>query len=149
MRAAIADRCDTALQGAAGVARGPQQCNRISVARLLGARIGLAIAAQMHVTIDESRKNGLRCQILPSDGLSQRRRTALPNLGDLLAIDDDIALISFAASIDHLTVHICSYHRLSPPGRMHCVVVDAAWIEPVSHPKFPDNRENNREFCGL
>jgi len=32
---------------------------------------------------------------------------------------------------------------------MHCVVVDAAWIEPVSHPKFPDNRENNREFCGF
>jgi hypothetical protein len=27
------------------------------------------------------------------------------------------------------------------------VVVDAAWIEPVSIAKFPANREINREFC--
>jgi hypothetical protein len=31
----------------------------------------------------------------------------------------------------------------------NCVVVDAAWIEPVSTAKFPANRENNREFCGF
>ena len=68
---AIADRGDAAFQGAAGVARGPQQGNRIGIAGLLGARIGQAVAAQMHVTIDESRKNGLRRQILASDGLSQ------------------------------------------------------------------------------
>jgi hypothetical protein len=32
---------------------------------------------------------------------------------------------------------------------MHCVVADALWIEPVSTPKFPANREINREFCGF
>jgi hypothetical protein len=30
-----------------------------------------------------------------------------------------------------------------------CVVADALWIEPVSTPKFPANREINREFCGF
>jgi hypothetical protein len=36
-------------------------------------------------------------------------------------------------------------HRLASD----CVVVDAAWIEPVSTAEFPANRENNREFCGF
>src|SRR5262249_34860026 len=30
-----------------------------------------------------------------------------------------------------------------------CMVVDAAWIEPVSDRRFPDNREINREFCKI
>jgi len=30
-----------------------------------------------------------------------------------------------------------------------CVVVDAARIEPVSHGKFPANREIYREFCRI
>ena len=28
-----------------------------------------------------------------------------------------------------------------------CVVADAVAVEPVSAPKFPANREKNREFC--
>ena len=40
-------------------------------AACLGARIGHAVAAQMHVTIDQSWKNGLRRQILAGDRLSQ------------------------------------------------------------------------------
>jgi len=30
-----------------------------------------------------------------------------------------------------------------------CVVVDAVGCEPASASKFPDNRENNREFCRI
>jgi hypothetical protein len=30
-----------------------------------------------------------------------------------------------------------------------CVVADAVAVEPVSTPKFPANREKNREFCKL
>jgi hypothetical protein len=32
------------------------------------------------------------------------------------------------------------------PRRVQNMVVDAARCEPVSATKFPDNRENNREF---
>jgi ketosteroid isomerase-like protein len=31
----------------------------------------------------------------------------------------------------------------------NCVVADAVQVEPVSTPKFPANREINREFCRL
>jgi len=30
---------------------------------------------------------------------------------------------------------------------LECVVVDAVPIEPVSNPRFPDNREICRQFC--
>jgi hypothetical protein len=40
-------------------------------------------------------------------------------------------------------------HYRKSPQPPECVVVDAAWIEPVSTAKFPANRENNREFCGF
>ena len=32
---------------------------------------------------------------------------------------------------------------------MDCVVADAVAVEPVSTPKFPANREINREFCRI
>ena len=32
---------------------------------------------------------------------------------------------------------------------MDCVVADAVAVEPVSTPKFPANREKNREFCKI
>jgi len=32
------------------------------------------------------------------------------------------------------------------PGRVENMVADAVGCEPVSASKFPDNRENNREF---
>jgi hypothetical protein len=35
------------------------------------------------------------------------------------------------------------------PGRVENMVADALWIEPVSTPKVPANREINREFCGF
>ena len=40
-------------------------------------------------------------------------------------------------------------HYRKSPQPPECVVVDAAWIEPVSTAKFPANRENNREFCRI
>jgi hypothetical protein len=48
----------------------------------------------------------------------------------------------------------CQFGRYSQvfrnaPQTPDCVVVDAARIEPVSTPKFPANREINREFCGF
>ena len=42
-----------------------------------------------------------------------------------------------------------SYTFRKSPVAHDCVVVDAARIEPVSHLKFPANREINREFCGF
>jgi len=32
--------------------------------------------------------------------------------------------------------------------RLNSLAEDAVQIEPVSAPKFPSIRENNREFCG-
>jgi hypothetical protein len=35
------------------------------------------------------------------------------------------------------------------PQRLDCLAEDAVLIGPVSKPKFPANREKNREFCGF
>src|SRR5262245_55644517 len=90
----------------------------------------------MHVTVDKTGQNGFGTQVLARDRRSQRWGIALTHFCNLVAFDDDIALVLRAESYDHVSLQIRCCHRLAPgcpdslcrfmPSR-HCFLASKPW----------------------